>query len=93
MRMSKTTKIAAAAAVLLAGALVANEALAYRMIQNTTVGRVSAGYAVACNASGGFTHWANANIPWRLNTSARARTRPPRCRAASRAGPTSPARP
>ncbi len=41
---------------------------AYRMIQNTGVGRFSAGAAVACNASGGFTHWNNKNIVWRLNT-------------------------
>jgi hypothetical protein len=44
-------------------------AIAAVAIQNTSVGRVSAGFAVACNASGGFTHWATANIPWRLNTS------------------------
>lgn len=41
---------------------------AYRMIQNTSVGRFSAGYAVACNAAGGFAHWNNKNIPWYLNT-------------------------
>ena len=41
---------------------------AYRMIQNTGVGRFSAGAAVACNATGGFTHWNNKNITWRLNT-------------------------
>lgn len=40
---------------------------AYRMIQNTSVGRVSAGAAVACNASGGFTHWTTGAIAWRLN--------------------------
>lgn len=41
---------------------------AYRMIQNTTVGRVSAGAAVTCTASGGFAHWNNKNISWYLNT-------------------------
>ena len=41
---------------------------AYRMIQNTTVGRVSAGSLVTCNDPGGFVHWTNPNIPWRLNT-------------------------
>jgi hypothetical protein len=61
-------RIAAAAAVLLAGAFVADEALAFRMIQNTTVGRVSAGYAVTCDAPGGFTPWGNASIPWYHNT-------------------------
>lgn len=41
---------------------------AFRMIQNTSVGRFSAGAAVACNAAGGFTHWNNKNIVWRYNT-------------------------
>lgn len=58
---------AATFVVALAG--VSPQSHAYRMIQNTTVGRVSAGAAVACNASGGFAHWANGNIAWRLNTS------------------------
>jgi hypothetical protein len=40
---------------------------AYRMIQNTSVGTVTAGAAVACNASGGFAHWNNHNIVWRIN--------------------------
>ena len=57
-----------AAAVTLAVALVAHDALAFRMIQNTSVGRFSAGAAVSCNASAGFTHWTHANIPFRHNT-------------------------
>jgi len=56
------------AAVVVAVAVAASPAWAFRMIQNNTVGRVSAGAAVACNASGGFTHWTNANIAWRHNT-------------------------
>jgi len=40
---------------------------AFRMIQNTTVGRVSAGAAVACNAAGGFAHCNNLSISWFLN--------------------------
>ena len=32
------------------------------------MGRVSAGAAVSCNSSGGFTHWNIRNINWRLNT-------------------------
>jgi hypothetical protein len=40
---------------------------AYRMIQNTSVGRFSAGGAVTCSAAGGFAHWNNKNIPWYLN--------------------------
>jgi Matrixin len=40
---------------------------AYRMIQNTSVGRFSAGGAVTCSAAGGFAHWNNKSIPWYLN--------------------------
>lgn len=39
---------------------------AYRMIYNTTVGRVSAGSSVTCVKP--FAHWNNKNIVWRLNT-------------------------
>ena len=42
-------------------------AFGYRMIQNTTVGTVSAGYLVPCNDPGGFVHWTNPNIYWYLN--------------------------
>lgn len=55
-------------AVLAAAALVSSPVWAFRMIQNTSVGRVSAGAAVACNAAGGFTHWTTSNIAWRHNT-------------------------
>lgn len=41
---------------------------AYRMIQNTGVGRFSAGSAVSCTATGGFTHWNIRNINWYHNT-------------------------
>jgi len=53
-----------AAFALVAAGLVASAAPshAYRMIQNTTVGRVSAGAAVTCTNSGGFTHWNIRNI-------------------------------
>ncbi len=54
--------------VVAALATLAGNALAFRMIQNTGVGRFSAGAAVACNNSGGFTHWNTCNISWRLNT-------------------------
>jgi hypothetical protein len=43
-------------------------AFGYRMIQNTAVGTVSAGYLVTCNDPGGFTHWTNTNIFWYHNT-------------------------
>jgi hypothetical protein len=64
--MRKSYRITTVAVAVAAFVLPAS---AFRMIQNTSVGRVSAGAAVACNAGGGFTHWTNANIPWRLNTS------------------------
>ncbi|HEX3127652.1 MAG TPA: matrixin family metalloprotease [Thermoanaerobaculia bacterium] len=41
---------------------------AYRMIQNNTVGRVSAGAAVTCSNSGGFAHWNIRSLNWYLNT-------------------------
>lgn len=61
----KALALALVAAGMIASAVPSH---AYRMIQNTGVGRFSAGAAVACNASGGFTHWNNKNISWRLNT-------------------------
>lgn len=61
----KAFALAVAVAGLVASAVPSH---AYRMIQQTGVGRFSAGAAVACNAAGGFTHWNNKNISWRLNT-------------------------
>ncbi len=59
----------AACAVAAAGMIAsATPSHAFRMIQNTTVGRVSAGGAVSCTSSGGFAHWNNKNISWRYNT-------------------------
>ena len=57
----------AMAAVLFSMAFVA-DAQAYRFIQNTSPGRTSSGYLVACNAPGGFVHWTTSNIPWYHNT-------------------------
>jgi hypothetical protein len=59
-----------AACVLAAAGMIASAAPshAYRMIQNTTVGRVSAGAAVTCSNSGGFAHWNIRSISWYLNT-------------------------
>ena len=53
-----------AVAVVLLAALPAD---AYRFIQNTAVGRTSAGYAVSCSNATGFTHWTTATINWRHN--------------------------
>lgn len=61
----KAFALAVAVAGLVASAVPSH---AYRMIQQTGVGRFSAGAAVSCNAAGGFTHWNNKNISWRLNT-------------------------
>lgn len=63
--MSRFARIAACA-VLVAG--MSAPAFAFRMIQNTGVGRFSAGAAVTCTNSVGFTHWNNKNIVWRYNT-------------------------
>ncbi len=57
--------ILAAAALVAAATLPAS---AYRMIQNTTVGTVSAGNLVQCSDPGGFTHWGSSSISWYLNT-------------------------
>ncbi len=64
--MNRKTLIAAcavAAAGMIASALPSH---AYRMIRNSTIGRVSAGSAVTCTQP--FAHWNNKNITWRLNT-------------------------
>jgi len=68
MRFRNRAGAIIAAAISLAVVLVSTEALAFRMIQNTGVGRFSAGYAVPCNSAGGFTHWTTASIPFRHNT-------------------------
>jgi hypothetical protein len=64
-RMTRRVVVTTAVCAVLLGA---TDALAFRMIQNTAVGRVSAGAAVTCTNSGGFAHWSTCNIPWRLNT-------------------------
>ena len=69
MNRQKLFSRVAVASIAMAGLLVtAAPSHAYRMIQNTTVGRVSAGGAVTCTASGGFTHWNIRNISWFHNT-------------------------
>src|SRR5687768_13180001 len=61
----KAFALALAAAGMIASAV---PSYAYRMIQNTGVGRFSAGAAVSCSATGGFTHWNIRNINWFHNT-------------------------
>src|SRR6185295_17103660 len=46
----------------------AAKAHAFRLIQNTMVGRTSSGFAVACSDAGGFAHWNSSAISWRHNT-------------------------
>ncbi|MES1245819.1 MAG: matrixin family metalloprotease [Acidobacteriota bacterium] len=57
-----------ASAFVLAGLIAASApSHAYRMIQDTTIGRSSSGTPVTCNASGGFAHWEIRAIPWYIN--------------------------
>lgn len=65
--MSATKNLVLAAGVL-AFVATATPSHAFRMIQNTSVGRVSAGAAVPCNSAGGFAHWNIRNISWYHNT-------------------------
>lgn len=66
---AKTISRFASCAVLAVGMFaLATPSHAYRMIYNTTVGRVSAGSAVPCNYAGGFAHWNLRNINWYYNT-------------------------
>ncbi|HEX7180514.1 MAG TPA: matrixin family metalloprotease [Thermoanaerobaculia bacterium] len=62
------SRVAACAAVAVGMIALSMPAHAYRMIQNTTIGRVSAGGAVTCSATGGFAHWNTRSINWYLNT-------------------------
>lgn len=65
MNRTKAFALAAVATGMLASAAPSH---AYRMIQNTGVGRFSAGAAVSCSAPGGFTHWNIRSLNWYLNT-------------------------
>jgi hypothetical protein len=65
--MNRRSRIAAAFGT--AGLLLSlAPAHAYRMIQPTTTGRVTAGNAVTCSDPGGFAHWNIRNINWYHNT-------------------------
>jgi hypothetical protein len=68
MNHHKAAGALVAAAVVLAVGLAATEAFAFRMIQNTSVGRTSSGYRVTCDDPNGFAHWNTTSIPWRHNT-------------------------
>lgn len=66
MTLFRVTTLALVAAAAVA---VATPAHAFRMIQNTSVGRFSAGAAVTCSNSVGFVHWNIRNINWWHRTS------------------------
>lgn len=51
-----------------AGLLASAPSHAYRMIQVSTTGRVTAGSQVTCNNAGGFVHWGSRAILWYHNT-------------------------
>jgi hypothetical protein len=66
-RLARSTAATVAIGIALAGI---SDSHAYRMIQNTSTGRLTAGAAVACSDSGGFAHWTNdSTINWYHNTS------------------------
>lgn len=58
-----------AAAVIAVGMMIKiSDAQAFRMIQNASTGRVTAGALVACSDAGGFAHWTNSStINWYHN--------------------------
>lgn len=68
MNRTSFARIAACALVVAGTMAAAAPSHAYRMIYNTTVGRVSAGSAVSCSNAGGFAHWNLRNINWYHNT-------------------------
>lgn len=68
MNAKTLSRIASCAALAVGMFALATPSRAYRMIYNTTVGRVSAGSSVACNNAGGFAHWNIRNINWYHNT-------------------------
>lgn len=67
MNRTKSFSPLAACAFLAAGMVAtATPSHAYRMLQNTSTGRVTAGAQVTCSSS--FAHWNVANTSWRHNT-------------------------
>src|SRR5215831_5918060 len=56
-----------AAAAVCVALLTAEDASAFRMIQNTNVGRSSFGTRVTCDAAGGFAHRTHAVVEFWLN--------------------------
>jgi hypothetical protein len=65
---NRTARLFAALTVAAGIVTLTAPAHAYRMIQNTSTGRVTAGSAVSCEDPGGFAHWSTSSIPWYHNT-------------------------
>jgi Matrixin len=66
---SRNMRIVASVFIASGLALSAEPSFAGRLIQNTSLGQVTAGSPVACNDAGGFVHWNTRNIIWYYNTS------------------------
>lgn len=68
MLRERSSAFAAACAVAAGMLALATPSDAFRMIQNTSTGRVTAGSLVTCTDPGGFTHWTTSSIAWYHNT-------------------------
>lgn len=68
--MNRSRHFPVVAFTLFAAGLLASAAPshAYRLIQNTTIGRVTSGAQVTCSDPGGFTHWNIRSFNWYHNT-------------------------
>ena len=68
--MKRLTRIQhlATCAFLTAVVVGSTPSFAYRMIKNTSTGRVTAGSLVTCTHGGGFTHWTQKRTDWYHNT-------------------------
>ncbi len=67
MKSKPTMSILRLATVTLLMFALALPSFAFRMIQQTAVGRTTAGAAVQCNDPGGFAHWNTREITWNRN--------------------------
>ena len=65
--MNRSTRQLLAVVVACGGMLHALDAHAFRMIQNSSVGRTSIGAQVICTDPGGFAHWTTPSLTYWLN--------------------------
>ncbi len=63
----RSPKFRSALLALLGGLIATAPAAAFRLIQNTATGTVTAGAQVTCNDVGGFAHWSTLSTGWWLN--------------------------